>query len=91
MNAHIKCGPGHIDLSRYSKNDKQQGGARLTSAEIHALESFFYGLNGQAPTSSNHLIEMQYNLTVAIMFLVGVLINNGSFPVLSKLADVLHM
>jgi hypothetical protein len=46
MNAHIKCGPGHVDLSRYAKNDKQQGSTRLSSAELHALETFFYGLNG---------------------------------------------
>jgi hypothetical protein len=46
MNAYVKCGPGHIDLSRYTENDKQQGSACLTPAEIHALESFFYGLNG---------------------------------------------
>jgi hypothetical protein len=45
MNAHINCAPGHIDLCRYAKKDKQRGSARLSTAEIHALESFFYGLN----------------------------------------------
>jgi hypothetical protein len=45
MNAHIECPPGHIDLSRYAENDKQQGSTRLSTAEIHALESFYYGLN----------------------------------------------
>jgi hypothetical protein len=45
MNAHIKCAPGHIDLSRYANNDKQKGSKRLSTSEIHALESFYYGLN----------------------------------------------
>lgn len=45
MNAHLKCPSGHIDLSRYVENDKQQGSTRLSTAEIHALESFYYGLN----------------------------------------------
>lgn len=45
MNAHLKCPLGHIDLDRYARNDEQQGTTRLSTAEIHAIESFFYGLN----------------------------------------------
>jgi hypothetical protein len=45
MNAHIKCVPGHIDLSRYVDNHQQEGKIRLTPAELHALEGFYFGLN----------------------------------------------